>query len=159
MVGVAGAGVFDVDGPAAEVEIDGHHLVVGGPDGGDGPIDGLGVGAVFQRVGADLADPSRQGRGDGGRPVADRPGKPGRAQNVVEVVVSEDHVGDRTAGDHRDILGDAGRFEKCCATVDEEYPRTPLHHADGDVEERQPAAVYARGQRLPVVVHLTETSR
>jgi hypothetical protein len=81
--------------------------VVGGPDGGDGPVHGLGVGAVFQRMRTNLADSGHQGGPDGRRSVADGPGKPRRAQNVVEVVVSENQVGDRTAGDHRDIVCDA----------------------------------------------------
>lgn len=69
------------------------------------------------------------------------------------MMMGQDYVGDSTAGEFFNIGSDTGRLIQRGAAVDEQDPGPATHHADGHIEEGQPAPPDAGGQRLPLVVH------
>lgn len=83
-------------------------------------------------------------------------GETGRAQDVVEMMVRHHQVGDRAAGQLANILGDRLGIGQGRPTVDQQRPMPAVDESDGDIQKRQPTAVYAVGQFLPVVVHAND---
>ena len=72
---------------------------------------------------------------------------------MVEVLMRQHNMGDRTSGDLLRVAADSGRFDKRSAGVDEQRSRAALHQSDGDIAERQPAAMHAVGELLPGEMH------
>ncbi len=151
--GVATARVGD--GCGAVAEIDGV-FVRSAPrraQGRDGAVDFRGVGPVMQRVVANLVGGRRQVFDHLGRAVDVGFGELRGSQDVVEVLVRQHNMGDRTPGDLPRVALDSGRFGKRGACVDQQRSGAPLHQPDGDIAERQPTAMYAGGELLPREMH------
>ena len=153
VVGVTAAGVLDRDDPVAEVDVGPPDRPAGwaGSSAGAGHLNG--VGPVTQRLIAKSFEPGGQRQRNRRRGVDAGVGKPGRTQDVVEMMVGHDQVRDRTAGQVADIAGDGRGFLYRRAGVDQQRTGPAVDESDRDIEKGQPAAVYATGQFLPVVVH------
>lgn len=78
---------------------------------------------------------------------------------MIEVLVRQDNVADRSSGEPSDIGVDRGRLGQRAAGVDQQDPGTAQHQPDRDVTEREPTAVHGAGQSFPGEVHKEEGSR
>src|SRR6185437_114784 len=72
---------------------------------------------------------------------------------MVEVFVSQHHVGHVAAGDLAHVVADCLRFSERRAGIHEQCSGAALHQTDSDVEEGQTAATHAVGQGIPVEMH------
>ncbi len=72
---------------------------------------------------------------------------------MIEVLVRQHNMGYRVPRDPADVGVDRGRFDERRAGVDQQCSGSSPHQPDGDVTERQPAAVHATGEPFPGEMH------
>jgi hypothetical protein len=91
--------------------------------------------------------------------VADRVRETGRTEDVVEMVMRHDQVGDIAPGQLPHIIADCRGLQECRATVDQQHTGITGDHADRDVEKRKSGPVHAVCEFLPVVMHRLTLAR
>ena len=74
---------------------------------------------------------------------------------MVKVLVRQYDMPHRAPSDGIDIATNGGRLGQRRTGVHQQGPRIGLNQTDRDVQERQPAAMDAIGERFPIEVHST----
>ena len=72
---------------------------------------------------------------------------------MVEMLVCQHNMSNRTAGELAHVGIDRGRFDERGTGVDEQRPAAALDQPDRDIAERQATPMHARGQLFPGEVH------
>ena len=102
----------------------------------DRAVDLIGVGSVAQCVVAKLVGGRREVVEDFWCAIYLGCREYSGAQDMIEVLVGQQHMGYPASGDLLHVGVDRPRFGERGAGVDEQHPRPTLHHTDSDVEKR-----------------------
>ncbi|BCZ24343.1 hypothetical protein MTY59_41980 [Mycobacterium senriense] len=72
---------------------------------------------------------------------------------MVEVLVRQDNMVHRAPGEQPDVGVDRGRLGERGSGVDEQRPVTTANQPDGNVAQREPAAMHTAAQSFPGEMH------